>query len=78
MAEREDSTTNPIDSLRAAMATDPRDWSVNKTDAWLWAIIMGWDEALPEVAARHGWTIGDASRLFELHEAFCRAEANIV
>ena len=33
-----------VKMARDAMVFDPRDWSVNRTDAWLWALLVGWDE----------------------------------
>lgn len=44
-----------LDAVCSAMATDPRDWSVNKTDAWLYGILVGWNEAIEDVAKRHRW-----------------------
>lgn len=61
---------SPGDSLRDAMATDPRDWSVYKRDAWYYAIVCGWDDSLEEVAAQHGWTEGTIARVRRLHEKF--------
>lgn len=38
-----------------AMATDPRDWSVDRTDAWVYALLLGWDrDAEEEIVQRHG------------------------
>ena len=34
---------NPFESLANTMACDPRDWSLNGRDAWMWGIIHGWD-----------------------------------
>lgn len=35
---------------------DQRDWTANRHDAWLYGVVIGWDEeALPAVAERHGW-----------------------
>lgn len=50
-------------SLHTAMATNVRDWSINRLDAWLYGALIGWDESLPEVAARHGWSGEDVDRL---------------
>jgi hypothetical protein len=51
-----------IEAMRTWLATDPRDWSRDRTDARLWAVLHGWDgeedgdeAAWPEVALRHGW-----------------------
>jgi hypothetical protein len=51
------------DSLKTSIATDPRDWSRDDCDAWLYGVIVGWDGALPEVAAGHGWSSETLERL---------------
>lgn len=79
----------PGEALRNTLAFDPRDWSLNKRDAWLYGIILGWSEepetgdpdnvggtlctAMEEVATMHGWTDEDVARLRRLHEAFDQA-----
>lgn len=35
--------SNVADSLMATMATDVRNWSINKNDAWIYGIICGWN-----------------------------------
>jgi len=38
------------------MRVDSRDWAADRTDAYLYAVLIGWDDAaLTEVAARHRW-----------------------
>lgn len=59
------------------MATDSRDWSRDRSDAWLYGLIVSWecedehehdavmcggDSALREVAAQHGWSADDVAR----------------
>lgn len=63
-------------SLVNTLAFDPRDWSINRRDAWLWGIICGWDsddpneDPMSEVAARHGWNDETVAQLRLLHEQF--------
>ena len=71
----------PFDSLATTMATDARDWSLGKRDAWLWGIVCGWDdedsgdtEAMEEVAERQHWTPETVARLRRLRKAFFNAE----
>jgi hypothetical protein len=55
------------DSLGTVMATDPRDWSLSSRDAWVYAIILGWDDhSLNEVAKRHNWDSSTKKRLREM------------
>ncbi len=56
-----------IASAVACMASHPRDWSLDYRDAWLWGILVGWDEALDFVAVRHGWSENEKQRLLSFH-----------
>ncbi|MEU2143593.1 hypothetical protein ABZ741_04680 [Streptomyces globisporus] len=77
-------TTSEADTLAAALdglgrliATSSRDWGTYRVDAWIWAVLVGWDceqavhdetcthGALEETAAMHGWddaTVAKARR----------------
>jgi len=56
------------------MATDPRDWSLAKRDAWVFGIVLGWtDDALKDLAQQHDWPERDVKRLKRLHDRFNRA-----
>jgi len=38
------------------MRVNSRDWAADRGDAYLWAVLIGWDDAaLDEVAAKHRW-----------------------
>jgi hypothetical protein len=64
-------TENPFDSLREAIAFSSRDFAADKLDAWLYAIVCGWEgEAMAEVAEQHGWDAATIARLDRLHRAF--------
>lgn len=42
--------------MRTAASHYDRDWTADRHDAYLWAVLIGWDDAtLKEVAARHRW-----------------------
>lgn len=66
-----------LDGLGTLIATSSRDWGVYRVDAWLYAVILGWDceqtehddtcthGALEEMQERHGWdddTVAKARR----------------
>ncbi|WP_262059692.1 hypothetical protein [Streptomyces sp. STR69] len=66
-----------FEGLHTLLATSSRDWQTYRVDAWLWAILCGWDceqaehdetcthGALEETAAIHGWddaTVAKARR----------------
>lgn len=58
-----------LDGLHTLIATSSRDWGPYRVDAWLWAVLVGWDceeahehdelcedgAAMREMADRHGW-----------------------
>jgi hypothetical protein len=56
-----------LDGMGRLLATSSRDWGQYAPDAWLWAVLCGWDceeahdhdddcgGAMEEMAARHGW-----------------------
>lgn len=66
-----------LDGLHTLIATSSRDWQTYRVDAWIWAVICGWDceqaehddtcthGALEETAGMHGWdeaTVAKARR----------------
>lgn len=66
-----------LDGLHTLIATSSRDWGQYRVDAWLWAVLCGWDceqaehdetcthGALEETAALHSWdddTVAKARR----------------
>lgn len=58
-----------LDGLHTLIATSSRDWGQYRVDAWLWAVLCGWDceeghehdelcddgAAMREMAEQHGW-----------------------
>ena len=58
-----------LESLRTTMATWSGDWSQDKRLAWVYGIIMGWEDATDEVAKKFRWSSEDADRMNRLHEA---------
>ncbi|MFD8805607.1 hypothetical protein [Streptomyces sp. NPDC059597] len=56
-----------LDGMGRLLATSSRDWGEYRVDAWLYAVILGWDceqaehddtcthDAMEEMAAAHGW-----------------------
>ena len=66
------------ESLRNTLVFDVRDWARNSSDAWIYGIIVGWDNALAEVAKKHGWPPQSVERLCALREGFKALEAKEV
>lgn len=33
-----------LNSLQTTIACDVRDWSLDKRSAWIWGVLVGWDE----------------------------------
>ena len=59
-----------LDSVADSMNFSSRDWSLNHRDAWLYAVIVGWDDAsLALLMKEHGWKPATVVRLKRLHRA---------
>ena len=65
-----DDPEDPREALGTAIARNARDWSQDKTLAWVYGIILGWGDGLDAVAERHGWKPADVQRLRRLHANF--------
>ena len=59
-----------IDSLRKAITTSARDYSTDKRDAWIYGIVIGWGDAIWDVAKLHKWPASEVIRLKSLHSEF--------
>jgi hypothetical protein len=45
-----------VTAIRNQMRVSSRDWATDRADAYLWAVLIGWDNnTLEEVAAKHRW-----------------------
>lgn len=70
-----------FDSAHCTMALSSQDWSTSRDVAWLWGILVGWADgeggALPELAARFGWTADDVARLKRFRSAIGRLETEL-
>jgi hypothetical protein len=70
---------DPIGALKNTIAFSADDWSVSRAMAWVYGIVLGWDNddpddpdegAMGEIAARFGWTLDQVARLRKLHVRF--------
>ncbi len=64
---------DPARSLRRTIVFDSRDWAHDIGDAWIYGIVIGWGDAINEVAAKHGWDLAQRTRLRLLHLNYRRA-----
>lgn len=84
---RNETHLDPLKSIHDTIVFDSRDWSVNKKDAWLYGIIVGWenedpieelgeteDDALNEICSKHGF---DKIRLKELRRNFVKIQSKL-
>ncbi|MFB7738299.1 hypothetical protein ACFC08_28705 [Streptomyces sp. NPDC056112] len=47
---------NAVRNYMRVAVGDTRDWTADRHDAYLWGVLIGWDDdALAEVAAKHRW-----------------------
>lgn len=66
----------PLESLDSTLAFASKDWSLNKSDAWIYGIVAGWsDEALTELRNQFGWDSETTARLKYLHNQFNKIRA---
>ena len=67
---------SPFSALHNVLVFNARDWAANRTDAWPWGIIVGWDAAsLKELALGFRWSAGDVARLKRLRKCYVEAYA---
>lgn len=67
---------NFVDSLKACLLYSSRDWDMNKRDAWLYGVIVGWEDSkLGELAKKFGWREEDVTRLKGFHGDFNAMDA---
>ena len=60
-----------LESAARSMTTCAQDWSADEHMAWLYGIVVGWDDdgdiaAMKELAAKFGWTPETVARLRRL------------
>jgi hypothetical protein len=59
------------ESLNSCLVHHVRDWAANKRDAWIWGIIVGWDdESMPDFKRDFGWDDEAIARLGRLRKQF--------
>jgi hypothetical protein len=63
--------TDPLESLVNLLAFSSKDWSIDKSDAWMYGIVAGWDnESLNELQVKFDWHDLEVKRLKILHINF--------
>jgi hypothetical protein len=87
---RENEFGEALEAMTRAMATNVRDWAADRMDAFLWAVLLGWDcdeqhehdedacslGAMDEIAARHGWDDHQVERVRRFHRAVLAASGS--
>lgn len=68
---------NPLETLRATINTDARDWAENPADALIYAIVIGWGKESERVAKQHNWGMETISRLRQLRIKFHELESRV-
>ncbi len=62
---------NPFKSVHDTICFSSRDYSLDHRDAWLYGVIVGWDEAsIIELQAKHNWSADTVDRLKRLHSKY--------
>lgn len=69
-----DETITPMDSLDRLHNTivfDSRDWSNTTVDAWIYGIVVGWDDAsLLDLQEKFNWPVATVCMLKAMHEEY--------
>lgn len=64
-------TEDPKESIENCIAFDAMDWSTNGNHAWLYGIVMGWDDdSLKSLQSQHHWSDEAVERLKRLNEKY--------
>lgn len=67
----------PLEAIKDIICFSSRDWSENRGDAWLYGIVIGWDDgAMMELASKFDWGKSQIDLLKELHGKFVSIAAN--
>ena len=65
----ENLSLNALESIECTIAFDVHDWASSRRDAWIYAIVFGWDaEAWSEFRECYGWDEEDIARAKMYHE----------
>jgi len=65
-------TLNPLESIEFTIAFSSRDMATDKRDAWIYGIVLGWDDekTFEEFKEKFGWSDAAVKRLKKLHENY--------
>ncbi len=68
--------TNPLESIHNVLTCSVRDYSVDRRDAWVYGIVVGWDdESYAELAIKHNWKKEDIERNIFMHQIYIKMRA---
>ena len=67
---------NPFESLECTIAFDVKGWEADMRSAWIYGIILGWDdeECSKEFKAKFGWDDTTIERLKKLRGNYLKAK----
>lgn len=67
---------NPFESLECTIAFDVKDWGADRRSAWIYGIILGWDdeECFKEFKAKFGWDDEIIKRIKTLRGNYLKAK----
>jgi hypothetical protein len=62
--------SDAIASIRSTIIFSPRDWAADVRDAWVYGIVVGWDDpSIKELSSKFGWEIKEIKKMKQLHNA---------
>lgn len=65
--------TNPLQRIYETLTSTSRDCSEDKMIAFLYGIIVGWEDAYPELQEKHNWSDDDVRLQKQWHEEYKKA-----
>jgi hypothetical protein len=67
--------TEALTSVKRIVSADPRDWTADRHDAFIYGVFRGWDDPNEEkaVADKHAWNAEFLTRLHRLQVAVANA-----
>ena len=71
MPANDSDLTEALNSVRRIVSADPRDWTANRHDAFIYGLFQGWEDPDTEraVADKHRWDDAFLERLRRLRAA---------
>jgi len=69
-----DAPTNPLQAIHESYGRSSKDMSEQKFDAWMYGVVVGWDDkSYEQLQKQHGWTNDQVAYQKKLHQNYIKA-----